>query len=300
VEKLPLVTLKKIVFESAAALSIDECFVTEVRESFKNFILEDAELQLFWNEIEEIIEDVNGDAEKFQSCIFSISVNGTMPFYANIGRVKGNLLMAEVGNCILYHLSHVESDRHIQPLLEIEPNELFGIQYLAGYTFRKVYSKMRRSSSARSEFHQQCCHVLEAAKSEHVDDQRLIKAKDRGGLWIINEFGVQILFCAEKVFRQNTSSFIVKIDYIMLVEETVKNPTVLSNFEMICSGAAVDIDPDIANELLRSILGLYFRVRSHSYAKDIREKYKHRNTVMKRSLRTTLKISDGGTDVKGH
>ena len=48
------------------------------------------------------------------------------------------------------------------------------------------------------------------------------------------------------------------------------------------------VEDEISNNFLEMIIGLYIKVRCHSYAKDIKEKVK-RKSIRKQSLRTEIK-----------
>ena len=74
---------------------------------------------------------------------------------------------------------------------------------------------------------------------------------------------------------------------------------VKSNFTSLCESSTTLIKKEIGHNLLEYIIVLYFRVRTFSFAKDIREKHKvAKKDSRKRSLRTEIKkSSSGGPDV---
>lgn len=105
---------------------------------------------------------------------------------------------------------------------------------------------------------------------------------------------------SELLFRARTASFKTKLVCEDLVEEILKDSSVLSNYNNICLGANVKISKEVSMDLLEHMVTIYFRVRTFSFAKDVREKHKiSKKQARKRSLRTEIKKSSSSTD-KGH
>ena len=68
----------------------------------------------------------------------------------------------------------------------INDRQLAGLQFLTGYIIHKIYKSIRNSKKWKSESGQYCLAVLEAARIENLnatENQKLIAALDRGGLW---------------------------------------------------------------------------------------------------------------------
>ena len=105
----------------------------------------------------------------------------------------------------------------------------------------------------------------------------------------------------ETLFRENTSGFISNLSCDHLVQEAMKNIFVISNFNAIVLSVDINVTKEFRMNLLEHILTLYFRVRSFSYAKDIREKHKAaKKDSRKRSLRTEINRASSSTDHEGH
>ena len=82
-----------------------------------------------------------------------------------------------------------------------------------------------------------------------------------------------------------------------LVNETIKNIFVVSNFNSIALSVDTHITKEFRLNLLEHILTLFIRVRSaFSYAKDVRENHKAtKRESRKRSLRKEIERASSGT-----
>ena len=97
----------------------------------------------------------------------------------------------------------------------------------------------------------------------------------------------------ELLFRSKTANFITAFVCSDFINGVMKNIIVTSNFNAICTNLDVHITREMRNNLLEHILTLFVRVRTFSFAKDIREKHKigKKKQLRKRSLRTEMKSS---------
>ena len=105
----------------------------------------------------------------------------------------------------------------------------------------------------------------------------------------------------ELLFRSKTANFITAFVCSDFINGVMKNIIVTSNFNAICTNLDVHITQEMRNNLLEHILTLFVRVRTFSFAKDIREKHKiGKKQLIKRSLRTEMKKSSSSTGADGH
>ena len=300
-QKLHPLQLKAIVLKCAEKLSSDECFPSSLREKFSKglFAFTNEDAVELWSKLRKVIDNFNGDAEKFYSGFFSLLVVNVLPSKFDESFVT-NTLMSEVANILLNHLSGAENlnltNKEPEPLLAKEEKIL---QYLAGFILHKLYSQFRYSGKGRNTC-QQIISILHACKVESDDTQTLINARDGGVLWKVNKQIERVFLQSELLFRARTASFKAKLACEDLVEEILKDSSVLSNYNNICLNANLKISKEVSLDLLEHMVTIYFRVRTFSYAKDIREKHKvAKKQVKKRSLRTEIKKSSSSTD-KGH
>ena len=112
----------------------------------------------------------------------------------------------------------------------------------------------------------------------------LIDARDRGGLWKVNKKIQDIFMQCELFFRSKTANFITAFVCSDFINGVMKNIIVTSNFNAICTNLDVHITQEMQNNLLEHILTLFVRVRTFSFAKDIRKKHK----IGKKQLRKRL------------
>ena len=150
------------------------------------------------------------------------------------------------------------------------------------------------------QFEKQYLSILFACKADPNDKQKYVDMKNRGGLWKTNVDTQNIFVHAEKIFRKHTISSVTCIDSKSLVQEMLHDCHIISSFKNVRYSAELEVSKEISFNLLESMLLLFARVRSFSYAKDVREKY--RNTKKqgnKSSLRTEIKKSSSSKQL-GH
>ena len=299
-QKLHPLQLKTIVLKCAEKLSSDECFPSSLQEKFskESFAFTNDDAVELWLKLRNVIDSFNGDAEKFYSGFFSLLVVNLLPSKFDESFVT-NTLMSEVANLLLSQLSGVENFDGIKEPKPLSEKEEKSLQYLAGFILHKLHSKLLYSTNGRSRY-QEILSILQACKVESDDTQTLINARDRGNLWKVNKQIEKVFLQSELLFRARTVSFKKTLACEDLVEEILKDSSVLSNYSNICLNANLKISKEVRMDLLEHMMTVYFRVRTFSFAKDIREKHKiSKKQAKKRSLRTEIKKSSSSTD-KGH
>ena len=73
-----------------------------------------------------------------------------------------NILMTEVADHILLHLSDKNSDisSSSKPITSITDKEIKCLQYISGYIVHKIHNKFRFSKNYSHEFNMQCIAIL--------------------------------------------------------------------------------------------------------------------------------------------
>eukprot|EP00795_Rhopilema_esculentum_P011832 gene11832-2365_t len=85
-----------------------------------------------------------------------------------------------------------------------------------------------------------------------------------------------------------------------IVEAIMMDPLVKSNLAFLASSSELSVDKEVAKNLFEHVIHLFIRVRSHSLAKEIKEKHKERKiSTKKRPLRTEIKQASLSKDL-GH
>ena len=126
--------------------------------------------------------------------------------------------------------------------------------------------------------------------------------KGRGGLWIVNNNTQKLFEIYEIEFQRNKNKIMKdhKIDINDLCEDLLKSSLVQSHYYNIYSSISPKVSKENAVNLLEELMLLYLRIRSHSFAKDVKETYKMKSKKSKeRSLRTTIKKASIHSDY-GH
>lgn len=302
-EKLTTLKLKNIIEKSAVIVSSDLCLPSSKRLLFENFSLSDEELDVLIVKLKPVVNKFSGDREKFYAEFYGLLIKNLLPSkFDNIS--ISNILMTEVANHILVYLLNDEEHTTSPSLYSskqvngISDKENKCLQYISGYIVRKLHNKFRMSDGYKSnEFNIQCVSILKSVKIESDESQTLVNARDRGGLWRVNRNMQEIFLQCECIFRSQTSHFSTKLVCSELVDAMLKNSVILSNYRSICHAIEPKVSKEISFNLLEQMLTLFVRVRTFSFAKDIREKHKAiKRSVKKRSLRTEIKQSSSSTE----
>lgn len=270
--------IKSYAFDIYKKLSEDELYPESIRESFKLFSFDQAD------EIFRLLRDVilmfKGDCEKFLIQFNKIMQKVHIQEFNN---VISQLFKMELSTVILNHLkSHKEEANCTTVVASLSENEFAALQYLAGHVIHKSYTRLRKRKNWKN--YQQSIDILKACKIEPNDSHKLVASKDRGGLWYISQETENLFLAAEKMFRKRTEGFVTGIYYREMVGTLIQDSVVKSNYDKILFESGIS-KTEYSENLLETILGLYLRIRCHSYAKDIKEKQKIKK---KKSWKETL------------
>ena len=289
--KITNTLLRQAVEESILKLVDDKCYPKVEREKLLALKVSSEEVELLHNEISHILDTYKGNTDKYYNLFFNYFLSENI-FTKKINKLYGTVVALELSTKLLSIIKSDGQSKDVDEIpSEITKNELQGMQYLGGYIFHKLYKKFRNSKKWQCDFNQQCINILLAAQTDKDEDQILNNIRDRGGLWLINEYCQNIFQISETIFREKTKRVTNKIDSHEIVENILKDSDVNSNFGYLCDNAACHVDKEVSLNLLKTIIQLYVRVRSFSHAKDIKEKYQIKNkSVKQKSLRAGLKM----------
>ena len=190
--------------------------------------------------------------------------------------------------------------------------------YLSGYVCHTIYKRLRRDGCRRkSEIGEKYLSLLLAGKKTitandtSLSYEKLVLTRDRGGLWVMENFVVSLFEEAKRFFRVNVVNQSEKsIDCVLLVDSLMKNCVVLSHFSSLRScmkevqgNFFFDlnlVEKEISLNLLHDLLQLFIRARTFSYVKQKCDLFKMDNKKRKmRSLRTSIKKTSSSLDM-GH
>ena len=133
------------------------------------------------------------------------------------------------------------------------------IKYLSGYEFGTLYRRIRTIDSSRSMFGVQSLCILLAGKSSlqenSNDNDILIWAKDRGGLWTVTPEVFKIFFtCLRQSFSYCYRKYSTKYRHQENCLWSTKYPTVLCNYNKIRHQSAEKVSKEIAMNLLEHLI----------------------------------------------
>ena len=132
--------------------------------------------------------------DKFNSQFHKFSLPSTHIF-STLSTQLSALLCSEVSClCLGKLVSGSESEKKEDIKKELSEKEKNCIQYLAGYCFRAIYSRLCKKKPTLSI--EQMLSILNTVKIEN--DQIFVDTRNRGGLWKVNERAHDIFIHCEK------------------------------------------------------------------------------------------------------
>ena len=168
-------------------------------------------------------------------------------------------------------------------LTKLSSEEKAWLQYIGGYVLHKLYNKhVNTNKSSESE---QAISILKAGKARDQDaiqSQRLTSSLNRGGLWAITENAQSVFERTEHYFRDVTSdNKFQKIDVTSVISRSVHDVEVVSAYNSMLLDSELMINKGVTKDVLHTIIELYVKVRSFSFAKDIIQRHKMKSKQLK-------------------
>ena len=252
-------------------LSNDSCYSDKLRDIFKTFKIEKSEEGPA--DIMCMVQNYKGNPELFFNDIFKYCSSSNY-FTEKVGQCHGALLIQEASLHLMKHLSDNVEEVNSSKRTSRTEKERFGLQYLGGYFFHRIYEKLRNSKGWQSQNNTSRMAIFRAGKCDTDDRQILVNVKNRGVLWLLTDSGQNLFENLKHLFRENTSVFKTKIQYDQETLQILKDPSINAYYSNMVDSADMKVEEETSDNLLEVIIGLYIRVRCHSYAKDIKEKEK--------------------------
>ena len=164
--------------------------------------------------------------------------------------------------------------------------ECCALRYVAGYTFRKVYSSIDLSIHPQKDV--MMCLLMELVGdgvSSSSESERWMGMINRGGLWTINDQAYDILVIMEEEIRRKYTLASNKQWCASTCSEAILRNDDL-HFQWCIVAAAIEHEL-----LLQKIVDLYVTVRGFAFATSCLEMFKqaqHKTMKKTRSLRSEL------------
>ena len=201
----------------------------------------------------------------------------------------------ELANVVLAHLNGtiLSSENASSSTCQFNKKECNIVKYISGYVMQTLYSHLRKSTKHRSDTNIKQMSILLAGKDSSessTEEDELIDAKNRGGLWKVTNGVSEIFFAVEKYFRANVANQKRKIDVKCMVLRLMKYSSILSHYTTLTNLASEELDKEISLNLLESMITLYLRARTFKYVYLQKEAFKIESAKKKmKSLRTSIK-----------
>jgi len=216
------------------------------------------------------------DGEKFYSMFYSTVPLRSTSYFVGLSRNAATLLSTKLADHMLSYSKKQGCTNSSTSGAKLTEKEMAGLQYIGGYVLSKLHHKLAQSKSGVSPESQQSMSILKAGREESIDaSQKLVTCLSRGGLWGITKAAEKIFLQAEKHFRSSTCNGpVLKINIEKIRSESSSDSEVKAAYDTLLSNSKLKVDKPVAKDVLQSILDLYIRVRSFSFAKDIVQNYK--------------------------
>ena len=290
-------TLTSLVSKAKEIIYDDLCWSTQQREIISKFEHIEKEQSILFEEIYKICKDFNKNrnATQFFASYYANVASKSSIFFSNLPRASSTTLAIQLGETVLCHLTEKNSIDKPNPS-PITDREVDGLQYLSGYVIHKLLKKTKAKCNYNSVDNQAVIGILENAIQKDDSNQILVCVMNRGGLTAVTDNCQQLFHRVEEQFRCETEiKHLRKIDLQKITNHLLREVDIISLFDLICDKSGMNvIQPEIKYNVLESMIKLYLRVRSFSFARDITSK---QNAEKKsKALRKEIKKSMEQTD----
>lgn len=270
--------LTRMINEAKQRLPDNRVFPKNVREELKdyNFTGISEETDKFKN-LQDVFKHLakKRNGEKLYSMFYSTVALRSTSYFVGLPRNAATLLSTKLADHMLSYSKKQGCTNSSASGAKLSEKEMAGLQYIGGYVLNKLHHKLAQSKCSRSPESQQSMSLLKAGREESIDaSQKLVSCLSRGGLWRITKAEKKILQ-AEKHFRSSPcNGQVLKINIEKIRSESSSDLEVKAAYGTLLLNSELRIDKHIAKDVLQSILDLYIRVCSFSFAKDILQNYK--------------------------
>ena len=273
--ELGFVAYSRIVEKAKLKIVDNKIYPKEIRDEIESFTnLED--LSAEFSEIQSLHKLFKKcrNAERFYACCYSTIVLNAVK---GLTRNGATLLSRKVTNCLLVH-SKEKIENHTSTcslLTKLSSEEKAGLQYIGGYVLHKLHNK--HVNTNKSSESKQAISILKAGKARDQDAtqcQRLTSSLTRGGLWPLQRMLNQFLRGLNTIsgFVTSDNNF-QNIDVTSVISRSVHDVEVVSAYNSMLLDSELMINKGVAKDVLHTIIELYVKVRSFSFAKDIIQRH---------------------------
>ena len=293
-DRLHPLYFNKYINECAKQLASDGCYSDETINTFSSYYCSLDDANFTYQFVRDVIQSFNGNGEKFYPRFYDC-VSGEDNIFKNLNRKCSVILGFELANVVLAHLNGtiLSSENATSSTCQFNKKECNIVKHISGYVMQTLYSRLRESTKHRSDTNIKQMSILLARKDSSessTEEDELIDAKNRGGLWKVTNGVSEIFFAVEKYFRANVANQKRKIDVKCMVLRLMKYSSILSHYTTLTNLASGELEKEISLNLLESMITLYLRARTFNYVYLQKEAFKIESAKKKmKSLRTSIK-----------
>ena len=262
--------------QAKGSLLTDECYPESIRMKVGTYAAPSENVYSLYKDVSPLYHEFmkSGNMENFYANFYCSIIQNSNSYFSSLEQPLSNLLAKRLCDKLIASRSkRVQHDDTTQ--IEISSRELDELQYLSGYIISKLLKKSKNSKHYKNEEHQFNITVLTSMKAKKCVEQKLILSQSRGGLLAVIDEVQNIFKIVEKKFRIETSKqHVRKINTRKMVDELLRNSEIISMYGSLTEPISLDINEEIKENLLASLIRLYLRVRAFSLARDITSKHR--------------------------
>lgn len=302
--------LKECIEHCVSKLISEDCLSKGTIETLTSYNVTLDEASYCYEHLKDVVQNYKGDKENFLPAFYKLVMHQKI-FRSLSDKKSLTALGFELGNVVLSHITAGGSVK--KKTVELERKEFTSkerniAKYLSGYVFGTLYRRIRYSKHKHfcTETSSSFQSILLAGKLENEEsidqDDKLIEAKNRGGLWLVKGDILELFLIVERYFRKETmlAKSARKIDSHAMISNLISNSNILTFYNNIVDETMEKINKEIALNLLEHILMLYIRARTFSFVKDKKEIFHLEGKKKKlKSLRKSIKEASSSLE-HGH
>lgn len=290
-------SMKNLVIKSFETIAESDKQSEEVRKEASQCSLNPPDIQELCREINTISRK---NPEKFSTKFYEKFLIDPCKFLGISNRNLAAKTLTKLCLVILAEKKRAETEVPEIPVQEITSREKAGLQYLGGYLLQTIFKQVKKKNkSSSSNEGEEMIALLKSCKTTFKpENQKLVFALDRGGLWYTTDMFQDMIIVAEKIFSFEVRNRldIRKIDYVSIICKMTSNADICRLFHEHSTLCDIEISEIVESNTLHSILHLYLKVRAYNYTKDYVQKQRlKKDNSAKKALRTELKNISAAT-----
>ena len=167
-----------IVKKCAHSCNEDLCLQEDTIKMFSSFDFTPDDAVEFWAALKPMVEKIHGNAENYYSNSYGLLQENLPPKKFGGDITLTNILLPEVDNHILMHLStkkvHFDNPTIKNDSVKLSERELKSLQYIIVSVVHQLYSKFKFSKNKDCVYSKQCVSILLCCKIDSDDTQTLM------------------------------------------------------------------------------------------------------------------------------